>query len=136
MQEAKTALSVCLTLAGLAIAGAACAQNMNGGASQFNQGYGRNTSFNNGVDVATRDDDGNQVFINGRMDAPSGSIFARSSPSSTHGGVGGAGQASAIGNNLVVVVEGSWNRVTVDFTQINNGNVSAQTSLNGSVNLE
>ena len=136
MSEAKTKLILVLAGALCGVAGEAAAQNMNGGASQFNQGYGRNTTFNDAVNVATRDEDGNQVFINGRMDAPSGSVFARSSPAASRGGVGGAGVATAIGNNLVVVVEGSWNRVNVDSTQINNGDVSAQTSLNGRVNLE
>jgi len=34
------------------------------------------------------------------------------------------------------VVQGSYNRVTVDSTQINNGDISANASLNGRVNLD
>jgi holdfast attachment protein HfaA len=122
----------------LASAPGASAQ-MNGSGSQFNAGYG-GAQLNRGIDVSTRDENNNQVFINGRMDAPEGSVFSRAggaSRSSSEGGVGGGrGLATAIGNNLTVVVQGSWNRVTVDSTQINNGDVSAQTSLNGSLDLQ
>jgi holdfast attachment protein HfaA len=122
----------------LACASGASAQNMNGSTSQFNSGYG-GSQFNRGIDVSTRDANNNQVFINGRMDTPIGSVFSRSSGvsrSASSGGVGGGGLATAIGNNLNVVVQGSWNRVVVDSTQINNGDISAQTSLNGSLNLQ
>jgi holdfast attachment protein HfaA len=149
MPEAKfvrphlTRLPVPVVVAACAAAALACAsvanaQGMNGSSSQYNAGYG-GSQFNRGVDVSTRDENNNQVFINGRMDTPIGSVFSKSSGvsrSSSSGGVGGGGLATAIGNNLNVVVQGSWNRVVVDSTQINNGDVSAQTSLNGSLNLQ
>ena len=145
MREATSSLPLTLRLAAAAaVAAALCASatgaaaQMNGSGSQFNSGYGGG-QYNRGIDVSTRDENNNQIFINGRMDAPSGSVFSRSSGasrSSSEGGVGGRGLATAIGNNLTVVVQGSWNRVTVDSTQINNGDVSAQTSLNGSLDLQ
>jgi holdfast attachment protein HfaA len=108
--------------------------------SQFNSGYGgtNGSNFNRGVDVSTRDENNNQIYINGRMDAPAGSVFSNSSGTSRaySSGVGGGGLATAIGNNLNVVVQGSWNRVVVDSTQINNGEVTAQTGLRGSLDQQ
>jgi holdfast attachment protein HfaA len=120
----------------LGLATPAAAQSMGGSGSQFNGGYA-GSNLNRAVDVSTRDDNNNQVFINGRLNAPNGSVFSDAqgvSRSAT--GVGGGGYATAIGNNLNVIVQGSWNRVVVDSTQINNGDVSAQTSLNGALNLQ
>ena len=47
--------------------------------------------------------------------------------------VGGAG-STAIGNNLVVITQGSWNTVIVNSNQVNNGNVTANST--GSVPAE
>jgi holdfast attachment protein HfaA len=131
---------VALTMAAAAVtlATPAAAQTMSGSASQFNGGYGGSAGLNQPVNVSTRDENNNQVFINGSLQAPAGSVFSRSSgwSQNSSSGVGGSGLATAIGNNLTVVVQGSWNRVTVDSTQINNGDVSATTSLNGQVNLD
>jgi len=123
---------------GAGLLGYACsasAQSYSGSSSQFNSGYG-GSDYNRMVNVRTRDDNNNQIFINGRLTTPRDSIFSQSTGVSRTGGVGGAGVATAIGNNLTVVVQGSWNRVVVDSTQINNADVSAQTSLNGSVDLK
>jgi holdfast attachment protein HfaA len=103
--------------------------------SEFNAGYG-GRNYNRNVDPSVRDQDSNQIFINGRMQTPNGSVFANSDRIARSGGVGGPGTATAIGNNLEVVVVGSWNRVVVDSTQINNGDISAETGLNGSLDLE
>jgi holdfast attachment protein HfaA len=94
--------------------------------------------MNQAIDVSTRDENQNTVFVNGVMRAPAGSVFARSSgfAQQSSSGVGGTGLATAIGNNLTVVVNGSYHVVTVDSTQINNGDVSANVSLNGQVNLD
>ena len=46
------------------------------------------------------------------------------------------GSATAIGNNLVVVTQGSYNTVIVNATQTNTGAVTATTQvLNGKVDL-
>ncbi|OYX29169.1 MAG: hypothetical protein B7Y99_13605 [Caulobacterales bacterium 32-69-10] len=124
--------------AALAVAGAAQAQTINNNGGSYNSGYGRTGSLNNGIDVSTRDSNENSIFINGVMQTPTGSVFSRASGFSqnTSSGVGGSGMATAIGNNLQVVVQGSYNRVVVDSTQINNGDISANASLNGLVNLD
>jgi holdfast attachment protein HfaA len=142
--SAPTALAVgAVRLAAIAaltaaVTSAAQAQTINNNGGSYNSGYGRNSSLNNGIDVSTRDQSQNSVFINGIMQAPAGSVFSRTSGFSqdTSGVGGGSGMATAIGNNLQVVVQGSYNRVTVDSTQINNGDISANASLNGLVNLD
>lgn len=113
----------------------AAAQDMNGSVARFNSGYG-GSDLNRMVDISTRDENNNQILVNGRMQTPEGSVFSQSTGLSRSGGVGGGGLATAIGNNLTVVVQGSWNRVTVDSTQINNGDVTAQTTLNGTLDLQ
>ncbi len=123
----------------LCATGGARAQTMNASSSQFNGGYNAAGNLNQAVNISTRDANNNQVFINGILQAPQGSIFSNStgvSQSSTSGGVGASGVATAIGNSLNVVVEGSWNRVTVDSTQINNGQITANASLNGQIKLD
>ncbi len=87
---------------------------------------------------STRDANGNRVIVNGIM----GSGNVSTLQGATQTGVGGMpGQwgnnvgATAIGNSLNVVVVGQWNTVIVDSTQINNGDQTANTSLNGQLNL-
>ncbi len=136
---AAGALRVVAAAAALsAVACPAAAQTINNNGGSYNAGYGRNSSLNNGIDVSTRDASQNSVFINGVTQAPAGSVFSRASgfSQSTSSGVGGSGMATAIGNNLQVVVQGSYNRVVVDSTQINNGDISANASLNGLVTLD
>ena len=55
---------------------------------------------------------------------------------STAGAGFGAGIASgtAVGNQLNVITQGSWNTVIVNSTQINNGNQT--TVLNGKIDLQ
>ena len=117
----------------------AMAQTMGASSSQFNGGYSNSGALNSPVNIGTRDANNNQVYVNGILETPQGSIFSTASGvsrSSTSGGVGASGLATAIGNSLNVVVEGSWNRVTVDSTQVNNGNISATASLNGQIKLD
>jgi holdfast attachment protein HfaA len=119
-------------------ASGAHAQSLMNNGGQFNAGYsGNGAALNNPIDISTRDARQNSVFIDGVMQAPAGSIFSRASGfSQSSSGVGASGLATAIGNNLTVVVEGSFNHVVVNSTQINNGDVSANASLNGQVNLD
>jgi holdfast attachment protein HfaA len=133
-----TRAAAVLAATALAAAGGAHAQSLSNNGGSFNAGYGGSSALNQAIDVSTRDANQNTVFVNGVMQAPAGSIFARTSGFSQQGstGVGGTGLATAIGNNLQVVVTGSYNVVTVDSTQTNNGDVSANVSLNGQVNLD
>ncbi len=84
------------------------------------------------ITVGNRDSNGNRVIVNGRAQA---SAYSSSSGAGYRAsGVGGS--ASAIGNQINVVVQGSWNTVIVDAQQINNGDVSANVVLNGGLNLD
>jgi len=133
-----------LTLAAVAaaaIAGPAAAQSMGATSSSFNAGYGRNPGDESRpVDPGTRDANGNRLIVDGIIQTGAGaSAYARSDAYGV-GGVGGGGGilggGTAIGNNLVVITQGSWNTVIIDSTQINNGDVSADVDLNGTVDLD
>ena len=126
----KAGLAICLSAAALAAsAGAASAQSMSTNSASFNAGWGRVAGQENfGASAGTRDANGNRVIIDGVIqDGSDQSSFVRSDfgGSSTHGSGAGFGGATAIGNNLSVVTQGSWNTVIVDSTQINNGDVTA-----------
>ncbi len=131
-------------LAALAVmagcAGAVHAQSASSTMSGFTSGYNLSSGeLTQGVNVATRDANGNKVITDGVTQIGANqSVFSNSSGAvdafSGAGAIGGA--ASAIGNNLNVSVSGSYNTVIVNSTQINNGNVSASTVLNGKVNLD
>lgn len=128
----KAGLALCLSAAALAAsAGAASAQSMSSNSASFNAGWGRTSGQENwGGSGGTwaRDANGNRVIIDGVIQSGSDqSSFFRSDfgGASTHGSGAGFGGATAIGNNLSVVTQGSWNTVIVDSTQINNGDVTA-----------
>jgi len=100
--------------------------------SQYN-GFGINTQ-NQPSAYSMRDANGNLTMINGQV-APS--IFQQGSGAQYVGGGVGAngavstyGQASAIGNQLSVVVLGSHNTTIIDSTQTNTGNQTATADLN------
>ena len=100
----------------------------------YAHGYGMNAGEENvAPSGSTRDANGNRVIVNG--------IMGNSNVSTTQGvnqsgvGFGGGVSATAIGNQLNVVVAGSWNTVIVDSTQINNGDQNANASLNGKLNF-
>ena len=87
---------------------------------------------------STRDQNGNRLIVDGIIQAGANSYSSASGGvSSSFSGVGGGnggtaiGGSTAIGNSLNVVVQGNHNTVIVNSTQINNGNVTAGTSLNG-----
>jgi holdfast attachment protein HfaA len=127
--------------AGVAASSLAClaqAQTMATNSASFNAGYGRYSGEENQpVNVNMTDANGNMVVINGLFQSASTSLFAGASARlsgvadsfSGAGGVGGS--ASAIGNNLNVVVQGSDNTVIVQSQQTNTGNITATTSTNG-----
>ncbi|MFN3523081.1 MAG: holdfast anchoring protein HfaA [Phenylobacterium sp.] len=123
----------------LALAAGAQAQSMSANSASFNAGYGRVAGEENRpVDVSTRDANGNRVIVDGLiLTGEDQSSFSRAwGAADAYAGVGAQGGASAIGNNLVVITQGSNNTVIVDSTQINNGNVSASTNVNSGVGNE
>jgi len=132
-----------LAAAALAYAapGVAHAQSASSSLSQFRNGYAASglSSFEQPVDVSTRDANGNLVITDGVIQTGNGSsVFASNGAGDTYSGAGGVqvGQASAIGNNLSVNVSGNYNTVIVNATQTNTGSVTATTVLNGKVNLD
>ena len=92
---------------------------------------------------STRDQNGNRLIVDGIIQAAANSYSsATGGVSSSFSGVGGGanggaaiGGSTAIGNSLNVVVQGNHNTVIVNSTQTNNGNVTAGTSLNGTLRL-
>ena len=124
-------VSTLLSLACLLAASSAQAGDWTN-ASLYN-GFGASTQ-NQPSTYSMRDANGNLTLVNGQV-APS--IFQQSSGAQYAGagvGMGGAvstyGQASAIGNQLSVVVLGSHNTTIIDSSQINNGNQTATANLN------
>jgi len=116
----------------LAAATTVNAQTMAASAAAYNAGYGRTAGQENQpVNVQLTDANGNMTVENGIIrNSASGSVFASAGVEANFSGAGG-GSASAIGNNLTVVVEGNYNTVIVNSTQINNGSVTATTVING-----
>lgn len=89
--------------------------------------------------AGTRDANNNRVVLNGVMQTGVGVQAAGNGT----GGVGGNSStgnqynsATAIGNQLNVVVNGNWNTVVVNSTQTNNGNVTATTGNGGNDDRE
>ncbi|MGZ3298408.1 MAG: holdfast anchoring protein HfaA [Asticcacaulis sp.] len=137
-------------------AGRACAQSMSTSAAAFETGYGlARNQLQNPIDVSTRDANGNRVLVDGEiMTGSDNSVYSYSKTlgaGDVFSGAGALGGATAVGNNLQVVVQGSYNTVIVHSTQTNNGTVTAtangttatgstgttttDSSLNGQVNL-
>ena len=133
--KALFAVSAFAVLGGLAGASAAHAQQMSTNAAAFNAGYGRvSGQENRGVEYGTRDSSGNRLIVDGLIQSGetqsnlsriSGGVFSGGS------GVGSGGSSTAIGNNLVVITQGSWNTVIVSSVQTNTGDVTAGTTTNG-----
>ena len=90
---------------------------------------------------STRDTNGNRLIVDGIIRAGASTWSSASGGvSSSFSGAGGnggtaIGGSTAIGNNLNVVVQGNHNTVIVNSTQVNNGAVTAGTSLNGTLRL-
>ena len=129
------AIGALAALGGLACVSAAPAQQMSTNSAAFNAGYGRiSGQENRGVEYGTRDSSGNRLIVNGLIQSGetqsnfsqvSGGVFSGGS------GVGSGGSSTAIGNNLVVITQGSWNTVIVSSVQTNTGDVTAGTTTNG-----
>lgn len=130
-----------LTISLIAGVGAAAAQSSgSAGAAQFQAGYGasRYTTAQNATG-STRDANGNRLIVNGIIQAGASSYSSSSGgASSGYAGTGSNGGtaisgATAIGNNLNVVVQGNRNTVIVNSTQTNTGDIKAGAALNGSL---
>lgn len=121
---------------------AASAQsNGSSGAGQFQAGYGgaRYTTAR-AQTGSTRDANGNRLIVDGIIQSGASSYSSSSagaaSAYSGAGGSGGIAGSSAIGNSLNVVVQGDHNTVIVNSHQVNNGDITAGTALNGTLDLD
>lgn len=133
--------------AGLAMSATAVAAQTAGstGLAQFQAGYGGSRYTTAQAQTgSTRDANGNRLIVDGIIQAGASSYSSQSSGASTayYGSGTGSnssgttiGGATAIGNQLNVVVQGNRNTVIVNSKQINNGNITAGTVLNGTLNL-
>ncbi len=86
-------------------------------------------------EAGTRDRHDNRVIVNGRI-LTDGSTLAGGLTTQwgqTGGASGMLGTATAVGNQLNVITQGSFNTVIIDSTQINNGDQTVV--LNGELNL-
>ena len=119
-----------------------------GGAAQFQAGYGgaRYTTARPATG-STRDANGNRLVVDGLIQTGASSYSTASGGVATaYSGAGGQGRgangqtqiggATAVGNNLNVVVQGNNNTVIVNSNQTNTGNVTAGTALNGTLRLQ
>ncbi len=117
----------------LGVCGGAAAQSMTTNSASMNAGYGRTAGQENRmVEYSTRDANGNRVIVDGMMLTGSDqSVYSTSRTSGAldayagAGGVGGYAGSTAIGNNLTVITQGSYNTVIVNSNQVNNGKVTA-----------
>ena len=136
-------ISALVGIIGLALPAAATAQSAgSSGMGSYQAGYGgsRYTTARPQTG-STRDQNGNRLIVDGIIQAGASS-YSRASGgvSSSFSGAGSnngtaIGGSTAIGNSLNVVVQGNHNTVIVNSTQVNNGDVTAGTDLNGTLRL-
>jgi len=150
----KTTVGLAALLCALGAGTQAAAQTMNANASSYNAGYGRSPGEDNRYhEGAARSMDGNRLIVDGVIQTGEGnqSYSRQGGVYDRYSGAGTLGGATAIGNSLNVVVQGSRNTVVVNSRQINNGdviagvstqvtqtntNVTGQTGLNGELDLD
>lgn len=99
----------------------------------YGMGFGDSQRAYNPV---TRDRAGNRIIIDGRLvygDDLSTLNYGMNTPWGSTSGTGMLGQSLAIGNQLNVITNGSYNTIIIDSTQINNGDQTA--ILNGELDL-
>ena len=94
-------------------------------------GYGQEDTP---YEAGTRDANGNRVIVNGRMFVGDDLSTLPNGMWNLNGLTDGAGFATgtAIGNQLNVITQGSWNTVVVTNEQINYGDITANTYGNAS----
>lgn len=104
--------------------------------SQFERPYGYGFGDESRpFDAGSRDINGNRVIVNGRIMTGTSTLSGDLNTmwGQTEGASGMLGSSSAIGNQLNVITNGSWNTIIIDSTQINNGDQTA--ILNGELDL-
>lgn len=132
-----------VAMATLALPATALAQSAgSAGAGAYQAGYGgARYATSRPQTGSTRDANGNRLIVDGLIQAGASAYSSASGGvSSSYSGAGGTngtaiGGSTAIGNSLNVVVQGNHNTVIVNSSQVNNGNVTAGTSLNGTLRL-
>jgi len=136
----KTAsLALCVGI--LALPPVAAAQSAgSSGLGGYQAGYGASRYTTARPQTgSTRDENGNRLIVNGIIQAGASAYSSASGGvSSSFSGAGGGtaiGGSTAIGNNLNVVVQGNHNTVIVNSSQVNNGDITAGTNLNGTPRL-
>lgn len=98
-------------------------------------GYGAGTQ-NTPSNFSMRDANGNLTLVNGQVTSANysstsgGGVQTASAGAGMQGAGSAYGQATAIGNSLNVVVVGSHNTTIIDAQQTNNGNQTADATLN------
>jgi holdfast attachment protein HfaA len=132
------------TIALLALPAVAAAQSAGStGMANYQSGYGGSRYTTSQAQTgSTRDANGNRLIVDGLIQSGASSYSSQSGGvASAYAGAGSNGYgtaiggSTAIGNNLNVVVQGNNNVVIVNSRQVNNGNVNAGTSLNGTLRL-
>jgi holdfast attachment protein HfaA len=126
MTKTMTLLAAAAAFAALAMPAQAGGVGAADGPNMFEQPINTNYGdLERPIEISGRGPNGNRMVINGRIiddgsSLPLGLGF---------GGVGPSGveQATALGNQLNVVTQGSFNTVIIDAEQINNGNQNATT---------
>lgn len=127
---------VTLTASAIAL-GASCAALAQQAGDNWSQPYGQAQGDETRPYVGQRGRGANRVVINGVIQAGVG-VSARAAATGTGtltGGIGANGQylgssATAIANQLNVVVNGNYNTVVVNSRQTNTGNISANANNN------
>jgi holdfast attachment protein HfaA len=113
---------IIIAAAVIAFTGPAAADDLIPGGGDVERAFGMGwESFDTPINPATRDANGNRVIVNGRIELEgtlSGGLMDDFASGQS---------AQAIGNQLNVVTQGNYNTVIVDSTQINNGDISAET---------
>lgn len=143
MKTPVSAALAALSLTAIAVAPALAQQAGAAGAARFQSGYGNARSeVSTAATGSTRDANGNRLIVNGIIQAEASSYSSASGGvARSYSGAGGTpsgtqvGGATAIGNQLNVVVTGNRNTVIVNSNQTNSGDITAGTVLNGTLNL-
>jgi holdfast attachment protein HfaA len=140
MKASPTLVALAASLALPAVAAAQSAGSS--GLGGYQAGYGASRySTARPQTGSTRDANGNRLIVDGIIQAGASTYSSAtggvSSSFSGAGGTGGTaiGGSTAIGNSLNVVVQGNHNTVIVNSSQVNNGDVTAGTVLNGALRL-
>lgn len=125
--------------AAAALAGPVKAQDQGSvDAAGFNTPYGMGYGeASRAFRAGTRDSAGNRVIVDGRiLLGEHASTLPRTLAGDITPSFGFGTGPGAVGNQLNVIVDGDWNTVVIDSTQINTGDVTADAALNGELDLD